>query len=86
VGYLARTLSAFYALLGGLLWVLSFDLHRHRVVLLYLGAAFVVFGIIAMWVDFKEGMPVFWRFTEAPIVVVFGTAIFLLSRRLQART
>lgn len=42
VGYLARSLSAFYALLGGLLWVLSFDLHRHRAALSSLGVAFIL--------------------------------------------
>ena len=37
VGYLARSLSASYALLGGLLWFLSFDVHRHRPTLCFLG-------------------------------------------------
>jgi hypothetical protein len=85
VGYLARTLSAFYALLGGLLWVISFDLHRHRVVLGYLGLAFLAFGATAGWVDFKEGMPWFWRIAEAPVVIVFGCVILWLSLRLPAR-
>lgn len=84
VGYLARTLSAFYALLGGLLWVVSFDLHRHRSVLIYLGIAFVAFGAIALWVDFSEGMPWFWRVMEAPIVVTFGSVILWQSIRLRA--
>ena len=33
VSYLARSTSAFYALQGGLVWVVSFDLRRHRPVL-----------------------------------------------------
>ncbi len=54
VGYLARSLSLFYALLGGLLWFLSGNPRRHRAVLLYLGAAFVVFGLVCFGIDFVE--------------------------------
>lgn len=83
VGYLARTLSAFYALLGGLLWALSFDVQRYRQLLLYLGIAFVAFGAIAMWVDIKEGMPMLWRIAEAPIVLLFGAVIFSLTLKVR---
>jgi len=86
VGYLARTLSAFYALVGGLLWVLSFDLHRHRVTLLYLGLAFIGFGAVAMWVDFTEGMPWLWRISESPIVIVYGAVILALTLRVRPAT
>ena len=85
VGYLARTLSAFYALLGALLWWLSFDLHRHRGTLIFLGMAFIIFGAIAMWVDLTERMPFIWRIAEAPIVIVFGVVIFALSWQLKPR-
>src|SRR6185369_2985529 len=61
VGYLARSLSAFYALLGGLLWVLSFDVRRHRIALCYLGAAFIIFGAILVGIDFMERLPSLWR-------------------------
>lgn len=44
VGYLARSTSTFYAFLGGLMWLVSFDLHRHRIVLYYLGVVIVIFG------------------------------------------
>ena len=44
VGYLARSTSALYAILGGLFWTVSFDLERHRLVLRYLGAAIILFG------------------------------------------
>jgi hypothetical protein len=82
VGYLARSLSLFYALMGGLLLVCSFDLHRHRAVLCYTGAAFVVFGMVMWGVDFVEGMPGFWKRGEGPIVIVFGAAILILALRL----
>jgi hypothetical protein len=79
VGYLARSTSALYALLGGLLWVVSFDLRRHRVVLQYLGLAIILLGVTLTVVDFTQGMPRFWRLTEGPINVALGLVILLFS-------
>jgi hypothetical protein len=83
VGYLARSLSLFYALLGGLLWACSFDLLRHKRILGYLGAAFVTFGGIMWGVDFVEGMPPGWKHVEGPMVILFGSVILLLSAKLK---
>lgn len=75
VGYLARSLSAFYALLGGLLWALSFDLRRHRPTLCYLGGAIMVFGAMLTGIDWVERLPLYWRGWEGPWVMVIGAAI-----------
>jgi hypothetical protein len=85
VGYLARSTSAFYALLGGLFWVVSFDLGRHRQVLIYLGVALTSFGVVLLAVDLSEGMPSFWTVWEGPFVIAFGLAVLLLSRGVRAR-
>ena len=82
VGYLARSTSAFYAVIGGLLWVVSFDLRRHRVVLYYLGAAHVLFGLFLVGVDLAEGMPWWWTVGEGPPTVGFGLLILALVRGL----
>ena len=82
VGYLARSTSAFYALLGGLFWVVSFDLHRHKLILCYLGIAIAIFGATLLVVDLLEGMPLYWSLTEGPINVIFGVVIFMLAHRL----
>lgn len=82
VGYLARSASAFYAILGGLLWVLSFDLRRHRLVLVYLGAAILLFGLVIFAVDFLEGMPRWWNLWEGSVNTLFGIVILVLSCRL----
>jgi hypothetical protein len=82
VGYLARSLSLFYALMGGLLLLCSFDPRRHRIVLCYLSAVFVFFGIVMWGVDFFEGMPPYWKHAEGPIIIFFGAAILMLTLRL----
>ncbi|MCB1125506.1 MAG: hypothetical protein KDM81_03345 [Verrucomicrobiae bacterium] len=80
VGYLTRTLSAFYALLGGLLWVLSFDLKRHLPVLRYVAWAMIGFGGIALIVDWQVGLPWHWTVFEGPMVIAFGKVILWLAR------
>lgn len=79
VGYLARSTSAFYAMLGGLLWVVSFDLRRHRVVLQYLGLVIILLGITLGMVGFMEGMPRFWKLAEGPINLAIGIVILIFA-------
>ncbi len=81
VGYLARSASAFYAILGGLLWVLSCDLRRHRPVLVYLGAAILLFGLVIFAVDFLEGMPRWWALGEGSFNTFFGIVLLVFSCR-----
>ena len=83
VGYLARSTSAFYAMLGGLMWVISSDMHRHRLILSYLGAAIVFFGIALLVIDIVERLPLHWILLEGPLNTVFGVYIFVVSRRLK---
>jgi cytochrome c oxidase subunit IV len=83
VGYLAWSTSAFYALLGGLLWTVSFHLHRNRLVLRYLGAAIIFLGIALFVVDSVEGMPLFWKICEGPVNVIFGIIVLWCSHRIK---
>jgi len=85
VGYLARSTSAFYALLGGLFWALSLDPGRYRRILIYLGAALAFFGAALLVIDLSGGMPWFWTAWEGPYVMVMGTTILLLSRGRRTR-
>ena len=82
VSYLARSTSAFYALLGGLAWVVSMDLRRHRLVLIYLGASTVVLGLVLGVVDWAAGMPRWWRLGEGPLDALFGLFILVCARRI----
>lgn len=79
VGYLARSTSAFYAILGGLLWVASSDLRRYRPILQYLGLAMVLLGLTLGVVDWVEGMPLWWRLAEGPIGIALGVILLVLT-------
>ena len=82
VGYLARSLSAFYAMFGGLFLLASFDVVRHRTVLVYLSWATTVFGAVMIGIDLFEGMPTSWTLSEGPFVILFGLALLWFSTRL----
>ena len=85
VGYLARSTSAFYALLGGLMWVISFDLNRYRLVLIYIGIAIIFFGAVLFVVDLLERMPLWWSFGEGPFNIAVGVVILVLSYHLDTK-
>ena len=82
VGYLARSTSAFYALQGGLAWVISSDLRRFRPVLIYQGVATVVFGLALGIVDRAEGLPRWWWLGEGVGDALLGLFIFVCALRI----
>src|SRR5262249_44191685 len=56
VEYLARSVSAFYAVLGALCLVLAADPDRYRPLVRFLGAAQGVIGVVFLGVDLAAGM------------------------------
>jgi len=82
VGYLARSTSAFYAMVGGLLWVVSFDVRRHRLAVCYLGGAICLLGVVLFGVDLVEGLPLWWNLVEGLGNTTFGVLILSLTCRI----
>ncbi len=80
VEYLARSTSAFYALLGALLWIISLDLPRYRPLVLLIGLAFVALGALLLWTDIKAELPWFWQIAEGPFDAFFGVILFWAGR------
>ena len=80
IWYLTRSLSAFYALTGGLFWILSSNISHYHSLLFYVACVTVGFGVVLAVIDVWAGMPVSWTFTEGPLVVLVGVAkLYLLS-------
>jgi hypothetical protein len=81
VVYLARSLSAFYALVGALCLVVAADLERYRPLVRFLGVAFALMSVVILGVDLASGMPWWWTASEGPGGVVFGALLlFVLAR------
>jgi hypothetical protein len=60
VEYLARSLSAIYAVFGSLCLVVATDLERYRPLVRFLGVAFTLLGLVLLGVDVAAGLPWWW--------------------------
>jgi len=84
VDYLARSLSAFYAFLGGLQWVVSYDVRRHSNVITYLAWTAILFGIVVTVIDLQLGLPLYWTLGEGPPTLALGVIVLVLQARVKA--
>jgi hypothetical protein len=80
VEYLARSLSAIYALLGALCLVMASDLERYRPLMRFFGVALALISIVFTGVDLVAGMPWWWTAFEGPPGVPVGASVFFLAR------
>lgn len=78
--YLARSLSAFYAINGGLAIVVSLDVRRYAAVITYQAIAVIAFGILILVTDLSLGMPWWWTAGEGPFLAAFGLILLALQR------
>jgi hypothetical protein len=80
VEYLARSLSAFYALFGAVCLLAASDLEHYRPLVRFLGVASAFMGLVFLGIDLAAGMPWWWIASEGPGTAVFGAMLFLLAR------
>ena len=80
VEYLARSVSAFYAVIGALCLLVAADLGRYRPLVRSLGVTFALLGLVFLRVDLAAGVPWWWSASEGPGGVVFGALLFVLAR------
>lgn len=79
--YLARSISALYALNGALYWFMSTDVRRYGPLIRLFAVAYILFGTILLVIDIRLGMPRPWILCEGPIVILLGCVfLFLLAR------
>ena len=71
--YLARSLSGFYAILGGLLLTISFDVRRNAAVIRYLGGVCIVAAVLVTALDAMLGLPWWWTAFEAERRIAWRT-------------
>lgn len=81
VDYLTRSISALYAIKGGLYLVLSRDVARHAPVIVYCGWSTVAFGVTVLVIDLHAGLPWPWIAGEGPPIALLGALVLVLARR-----
>jgi len=80
VEYLARSLSALYALLGCWIFYLSCRVLEQLEFVRLFGVLFAVFGVVLWWIGFKSSMPVTWVLLEGPPAILLGLWIIYCCR------
>ena len=81
IGYMARSLSLFYAMNGALLLFLAVDVRRNSRTLRFLGAIWALFGVGITWIDAVVGLPLYWVLTEGPPTIGVSLLILVLASR-----
>lgn len=81
--YLARSLSAFYAVHGGLMLMLSTDVRRYAALITYQAVAVMAFGLLILATDLSVGMPWWWTLGEGPFLVALGVVLLALLRKMR---
>ena len=79
--YLARSVSALYALYGALLWICATDVRRYAPIVRYYAVTGFGFAALVTLLDLQLGMPWYWTFGEGPMLVAVCVALLALLRR-----
>lgn len=79
VAYLTRSLSALYAVHGGVMLLLSFDVRRYAPVITGVACVELAFGLILLFIDLSIPMPLSWTLGEGPVIMLMAAAILLLQ-------
>lgn len=79
--YLARSLSAMYALHGAIFLCMSFDVRRYVPVIRILAVSMLVMGVGMIAIDVTSGLPAWWIFVEGPFVIVYGVLLIWLLKK-----
>jgi len=81
VEYLTRSISALYAIKGGLYLLLSTDVRRYVTIIGYVAWSAIAFGLALIAIDVHAGLPWRWTLGEGPLILVIGIVFLGLSRR-----
>jgi hypothetical protein len=80
VEYLARSLSLFYAMQGGLFLLAATDLRRYSGLVYYLGGSMLLLGVVVLGIDLSAGLPAWWTWGEGCVTLATGLAVLALNR------
>lgn len=83
VSYLARSLSAFYAIVGTFTVFVSFDVRRYRPFVKLWALTVSLMGIVLLGIDMASGMPLSWTLSEGPPLLAMGLVFLWCERHVE---
>jgi len=84
VSYLARSLSAFYAVLGSFTFYISLDIRRHRSLVRLWALMVSLLSIVILGIDVTSGMPLSWTLSEGPPTFAVGLTLLWCQRNINS--
>jgi len=81
LGYLTRSISLLYGMLGILTFLIAADPKRYWTLIALWGVASLGTGIVLGVVDIVHRMPFYWTLAEAPYLLCLGIAVLVLWYR-----
>ena len=81
--YLTRSVSAFYAVFGGLTILASCNVGRFGSVITYPAIVTMAFGVVITGVNGLATMPAYWTLAEGPPTFRTGLVTLLLNHRVR---
>ena len=80
VSYLARSLSAFYAVVATITLFIASDIRRFRSFVKLWSIIITVMGFVLLCIDVAAGMPASWTIGEGPPTIAIGLLVFWLQQ------
>ena len=81
--YLARHLSAMYAIHAGFLWVAASDIKRHLTLVRYVAVSGLFFSALITVLDLRTGFPWFWTIGEGPLLTLLSLLMLVFLSKLR---
>ena len=82
VGYLARSLSAFYAFVSAITLFVSFDIRRYCSFVKLWAILVILIGFVLLGIDIEAGMPMSWTLCEGAPTIATGLIVLWLQRKI----
>ena len=85
VAYMARSLSAMYAMHGALVFFVSLDVRRFLPIVYCLAVLGILFGFGMIVIDILIGFPMAWVMGEGPVIIALGAVLLWLAGRVPVK-
>ena len=86
VSYLARSLSAFYAIVAAITLLISSDIRRYQSFVKLWAILVIITGVVLLGIDVTAGMPTSWTLCEGPPTIMVGLLVLWLQRNVGLET
>jgi hypothetical protein len=79
--FMIRQASYSYGMHGISLWLLTSDVDRFRLLILFNGIAYLLAAPVFFLIDYTAGVPFWWTLSDTASCLFFGTGVLWLTPR-----